>query len=73
MFESRADRSALGAAPDMVVATLARILMSKNLVAELENPTSKETLGPSTFSASDFTQEETCFDLLKETRFAFAT
>ena len=43
-------------------------LMYKNLSELPKNPTSKQTNGPGTISASAFAQEA-CFDLHKQTRF----
>ena len=45
--------------------------MSKNLAELLKNPTSKQTNGPGTISASDLAQRGACFDLHKQTRFVF--
>ena len=54
MFESSAERSALGAAPDIavVVDVGLNFLCPKSLTELLKNPTSKQTNGPGTISAS---------------------
>ena len=74
MQESRPERSALGAAPDITTVSSRRWLqfytsvMSKSLTELLKNHTSKQTNGPSTISESDFAQEG-CFDLHKRDLF----
>ena len=69
MLESRAERSAVGVAPDIAIVVLdvgLNFLCPKSYVTELrKNPTSKQTNGPGTISASDFAQQEACFDLHK--------
>ena len=62
MLESRADRSALGAPPDIAVVDVAiTFLFTKT---ELFNHTRKQTNDPCTISASDFVHEA-CFVLDK--------
>ena len=58
MLGSRAERSALGAAPDIAVVDVGLNFLSGNLSELLKNHTSKKTSGPSTISASDFAQQE---------------
>ena len=53
MLEFRAERSALGAAPDIaVVVDVGLNFLSQNLTELLKNPTRKQTNGPGTISAS---------------------
>ena len=68
MLESRAERSALGAAPDISVVDVGLNFLPKTLTELLKNLTSKQ----STISASDFAQE-TCFNLHKQAIFIFVT
>ena len=65
MLESRAERSALGAAPDIAVVVVDVDLNVLCPNTYLKKPTSKQTHGPGTISASDLTQREACFDLHK--------
>ena len=60
MLESRAERSALSAAPDIAVVAVGLNFLSPK--TELLNHTNKQTNDPSTISVSDFAQEA-CFDL----------
>ena len=55
MLESRAERSALGGAPDIAVVDGGLNFFS--LKTKLLNHTSKQTNDPSTISASDFAHE----------------
>ena len=66
MLESRAERGALGAAPDIAVADVGLNFLSPK--TQLLNHTSKQTNGPSTIFASDFAQEA-CFDWHKRDLF----
>ena len=74
MLESRAERSAVGAAPDIAVVGVGLSFLCPktqlNLNELLKNHTSKQTNGPRTISdsASDFAQHEACFDLNQNKR-----
>ena len=71
MLESRAERSTLDVAPDIEVVHVGLNFLSENLTELLKNHTSKQSNGPSAISASDFAQQEACFDLHKQARFFF--
>ena len=74
MLESRPERIALGVAPDKAVVVvdvgLNFLRMSKKITERLKNPTSNKTNGPGTISASDFAQQQPCFDLHKRDLFS---